>query len=382
MNQQANAKRGFPYVTLILVVTLVLVVAILGYSIVDSIGIIGRMDNAAKSNNIKLNEKELDVYRFHVAQNQLYYQYMYIQYGMMDDPTGGYVKNGLMDAATFINYILPSYVGTGSFDATAYDYAEQYLTYCEGAKAEGVYDKLKEESAAEVDEYIEMLKETADANGLAFNKYLSTYVGKGVSKGDIKTAMEYYYVGTKYADMLFDRYSDNVKPEEIEKYRDENKKDFYSTTYTSYKLVNNDMKEKIEACKTVDEVKIAIVNYMVETNFTSLYKANITDKKIADADEAKTKADVLTTVLALNGLAGKDADGKDIVAVFTEKDTDAYKKAAYTICNSINTKAKAELNKVTESTANWADPTAASASDHGPDHIIKLGNILRFLVPG
>ena len=108
MNQNAKTKRGFPYVTLILTVTIVLVVAILGYSLVDSIGIIGHLDNAAKSDNIKLNESQLDVYRYHVAQNQLYYQYMYIQYGMMDDPTGGYVKSGLMDAGTFINYMLPS----------------------------------------------------------------------------------------------------------------------------------------------------------------------------------------------------------------------------------------------------------------------------------
>ena len=77
MNQQAKTKREFPYVSLILIVTLVLVVAILGYTLVDSIGVIGRMDNAAKSNTIKLNEKELDVYRFHVAQNQYYTQFMY-----------------------------------------------------------------------------------------------------------------------------------------------------------------------------------------------------------------------------------------------------------------------------------------------------------------
>ena len=77
MNQQVKTKRDFPYVTLILIVTLVLVVAILGYTFVESVGIIGRLDNAAKSNTMKLNEKELDVYRFHVAQNQLYTEFLY-----------------------------------------------------------------------------------------------------------------------------------------------------------------------------------------------------------------------------------------------------------------------------------------------------------------
>ncbi|MBR5124346.1 MAG: hypothetical protein IKU90_04370, partial [Clostridia bacterium] len=345
MNQKATAKREFPYVTLILAVTLVLVVAILGYSIIASFGIFGRMDNAAKSVSIKLNEKELDVYRFHVAQNSLYYQYMYAYNGDIDDPTGGLIK--YMDASTFINYMLPYSVGTGSYDSTAYDYAEQYLTYCEGAKAAGMYDQLKADSATEIEEYIDMLKESADANGLSLRKYLSMYVGKGVSKNDVKAAMEYYYVGTKYADHLFETFSDEVTVEQINKYVDENKASFYTTDYTYYKLVNNAMKEAIEACKTADEVKVAIVNYMVETNFETLYKTNITNKNIEDAaGTEKTKADVTTTVLALNGLAGKDADGKDITAVFTDKDTDAYKKAAYTICNNINTKTKTELSKV------------------------------------
>lgn len=366
MNQQANAKRGFNYVTLILVVTLVLVVAILGYSIVDSFGVFGRMDNAAKSVSIKLNEKELDVYRYHVAQNQLYYQYMYIQYGMMDDPTGGYVKNGLMDVATFINYMLPSYVGSESFDSTAYDYAEQYLTYCEGAKAEGLYEQYKTEAEAEIEEYLDMLKDSAEANGLTLRKYLGMYVGKGVSKNDVKTAMEYYYVGTKYADHLFEKYSGEVTAEQIEKYRDENKASFYSTGYTYYKLVNETLKTeyKIDECKSADEVKVIIAKYLVNTNFDSLYKTNVTDKEIEDtAGTEQTKADVLTTILVLNDLAGKDENGEAIKAVFTADDTDDYKKAAYTICNNINTKVKTELSNVKESTAQWTDPTASSATE-------------------
>ena len=49
MNQQAKTKRSFPYVTLVLIVTLALVVLILGYTFVDSFGVFGRLNNAAKS---------------------------------------------------------------------------------------------------------------------------------------------------------------------------------------------------------------------------------------------------------------------------------------------------------------------------------------------
>ena len=363
MNQQAKTKREFPYVSLILIVTLVLVVAILGYTVVDSIGIIGRMDNAAKSNTIKLNEKELDVYRFHVAQNQYYTQFMYYQYGLMQDTYG--ITKMFASGADYANYMIPSTLGSEAYDASAYAYVEQYLAYCEGAKEAGQYDEYMSEIEADIDEYIEGLKETAKINGVSFSKYLRNWIGKGMTEGVVRSAMEYYFIGGKYAEKLQKDYSDAATVEEIEKYRDDNKASFYSTKYTSYKLVNEKLKTeyKIDECKTAEEVKTVIVKYFVDQKFDALYKTNITDKKIEDADQAKTKADVLTTVLVSLELAGKDADGNEIKAVFTKDDTDAYKKAAYTICNSIVTSSKTELNKVKESSANWADPTGATATD-------------------
>ena len=360
MNQKATTKRAFPYVTLILIVTVVLVVAILGYTFVDSIGIIGRLDNAAKSNNIKLNEKELDVYRYHVAQNQLYYQYMYIQYGMMDDPTGGYVKNGLMDAATFINYMLPSIKGDASLDASAYAYAEQYLTYCEGAMEAGLYEQYKNETKADIETYINDLSETAEAMGITLPGYLKDYVGTGVTKNDVKTAMEYYYIGIKYAEKLQEDYAGAATLDDIKKHIEENKANFYSAKYTTYKLVtsdNADFLAAVKAAKTPDEVKTAIVDYYLNQKFEDQYKAKITNKNIEDAaGKDQTKADVRTTLLAMN----KVGENK---AVFTDEDTDAYKKAAYELANIINNSVKIETAKVTETSAAWADPKGTSATD-------------------
>ena len=359
MNQKATAKRGFPYVSLILVVTLVLVVAILGYTIVDSVGIIGRLDNAAKSNTIKLNEKELDVYRFHVAQNEYYTQFMYYQYGLMTDTYG--ITKMFSSGAEYANYMIPSTVGSSSFDASAYAYAEQYLAYCEGAKEAGLYDTYKDQVQADIDEYIETLKETAKVNGVSFSNYLKNWIGKGMTEQIVRSAMEYYFIAGEYAEKLYDDYSDAVTMEEIEKYRDDNKPSFYSTSYTYYKLVSSDLKDKygLEECKTAKDVKIAIVKYYVDTKFEALYKTNITDKQIEDvAGAEQTKADVLTTILVLNSLADEGTK-----AVFTSTDTDAYKKAAYTICTNINTTTKTELNKVAGSSAKWSDPTATTASE-------------------
>ena len=365
MNQQAKTKREFPYVSLILIVTLVLVVAILGYTFVESIGVIGRLDNAAKSNNIKLNEKELDVYRYHVGQNQLYTEFLYYQYGLMTDSYG--ITKAFENGYKYANYMLPNYVGTGSFDSSAYAYAEQYLTYCEAVMAEGKYEQYKADVADDIEEYIEGLKETAKANRVSLSKYLNMWVGKGVSQADVKSAMEYYFIAGKYAEELHDKFSDALNLEDIEKYVSEHKSDFYSAKYTSYKLVSSDNADflaAIKAAKTADEVKIAIVDYYMNQKFEAQYKSKITDKNIEDAAGVEqTKADVRTTLLVLNKLAGKDADGNEIKAVFTDQDTDAYKKAAYEIATTINTTVATEIAKVTESSAKWADPAGTSATD-------------------
>ena len=355
MNQQAKTKRSFPYVTLILIVTLALVVLILGYTFVDSFGVFGRLDNAAKSQNIKLNENELDVYRFHVAQNQLYTEFMYYQYGLMQDTMG--VTKLFSNGYDYANYMLPNYVGSGSFDATAYSYAEQYLTYCEGAMEAGLYDSYKDEISEDIDEYIDGLKETAKINGVSFGKYLDQWIGNGVSQSDVKSAMEYYYIGIKYAEKLQKDYADAATEDDIIKYRDDNKANFYTTKYTSYKLVNNDMKDAVKDCKTIDEVKTAIVDYYMNLKFKDQYKANFTDKKVEDtAGEEQTKADVRTTLLALNEIG-------DAKAVFTDKDTEDYKKAAYAIAKAINSSVSTETAKVKESSAAWADPKGEKATD-------------------
>ncbi len=356
MNQQAQNKRSFPYVALVLGLTALLVVFILGYTLMDSTGLLGRMDTAAKSDNIRLSENELDVYRYHVAQNQLYYQYMYVQYGLATDPTGGLIQ--YMDANTFINYMLPSTVGTGAYDETAYAYAEQYLTYCEGAKEAGLYDSYKAEIEADIDEYMESLKTSAEANGITFGSYLKNFIGTGVGKGDVRTAMEYYFIGGKYAEKLVEDYDSAVTEDEIIKHRDENKDKFYTTAYSSYKLVSDTMKAAIEECNSIDEVKTVIVDHYMDQKFEDNYKTNFTDKDVEDtAGKEQTKADVRATLLAMNGI------GEDTTIHFASTDTDAYKAAAYAIVKAINSSVSTETAKISETTAAWADPEGTTATD-------------------
>ncbi len=357
MNQNTKAKREFPYVALILVVTIVLVVAILGYAIVDGLGVISHFNTAATSNNYKINENIVDVYRYHAGKSELTNMFYYIKYYGMTDPYGTAAAYGTTDAMAYVYDHLAMFMPSRPFDEAAYSYAEQYLTYCEGARKANVYDTLKAESASDIDAYVAGERELAETLGLSFSSYLKTYMGNGVSERDLREAMEYYYVGIAYAEQLQEEFADKVTEDEIKTFVEDHKSDFYTTKYTSYKLVNAELEKTLKDCETIDEVKTAIVDYYIEKNYSTQYKKYFEDAKVEDADKDKTKADIRTTILALNTIG----DAKEI---FKSDDTDSYKKAAYQVAAGINTSAKVEVNKVTEGgSAAYADPTGKDATD-------------------
>ena len=227
--------------------------------------------------------------------------------------------------------------------------------------AANLYDQYKGEVAADVDAYIQNLKDAAESQLLTFGQYLKQNFGNGITEDEIRTAMMYSYIASKYSEKLFDDFSEAVTGTEIDDYVADNMASFYSTTYTAYPLYvndNEDFRAAIEACKTADEVKTFLVDYFLEEDFEEQYKLNITDKGIDVKDVTKetTKADVRTTLLAMNTIG-------DAKAVFTSTDTDDYKKAAYTIANALNTDLKKEIAKVTETTKTWTNPEASSTSD-------------------
>ena len=239
MNQQAKTKRSFPYVALILWVTVALVVLILGYTLVDSIGIIGRMNTDARSNNFELSENHVEVYRsitYNYYYSNFYYEYMYMAYGMQPDPNKVLQKFSSPDAyaASMIS------ANEDLLEDEVYNTVKQYLTYCEGAKEAGLYDQYKEEVAADVDTYIQNLKDAAESQLITFGQYLKQNFGNGITEGEIRTAMEYSYISSKYAEKLFDDFSDKVTPEQIDTHVKDNKGSFYTTTYTYYPLLVND----------------------------------------------------------------------------------------------------------------------------------------------
>jgi hypothetical protein len=371
MNQKTQAKRSFPYVTVLLVILLGLAVAILLYSVLNSTGLFGRLNTAARSDNYKISENELCVYKYHAAQNQFYMAWLYDAYGLTSyDLSSTY---GSVDV--YMNYMIYQYAISypHAFDEEAYAYAEQYLIYCEGATEAGV--TLTDEEKAQIDEYMDGLQTMADYNGVSLTSYIHSWIGTGVSQSDVRKAMEIYYLGTKYAEIKSEELSDAVTDEEIDQEVSDNKSSYYTTKYTYYNLVNADLADQAKECTTVDELKALIVSYYVDQKFESLYKELITDNSITDeAGEDKTREDVLTTVLAWEELTEDEAvftatsdteESSDDTDETSDSDVPAnYNEAGYRIATAIDSSALEQFNKIYETgSASYADPTGDSASD-------------------
>lgn len=390
MNQQAKTKRPFPYVQVCLGIIAILIALVLVVSVLDSTGVLGKMDTAVKSDNYKITANELAVYEYQAALSSLANQYWYYQYGLMQDTYG--VTDLYSSAYEYAYAQLPLYVGTGAFADQAYSYAQQYVVYCEGADAAGV--TMEQEDIDELETYMQDLEATAESAGMSLKNFIKTYIGAGVSVKEVESAMEKSILGAKYAEIKNEELSDGVTEDEMLEYKDENKGSFYKNFYHSYVLVNESLKADAENCDTVDEMKEVIIKYMVETKFDDLYKSKITDAKVEDTNgKDTTEQMVLETLLADLGIKkpvtedettedesteGESTEGENTEAQaesettedaedkeettdkeedkkeesytrhFTSGSEDPYKKAGYEIVTAIKSSITTETNKISQ----------------------------------
>ncbi len=347
--QSKNKKRSFPYVTLCLIAIAVLVVAILVYTLLNSLGVIGRMSTAAKSDNFRVSDNEMNVYVYQAQQSviqDLVYEYMYYQYGIYEDTYG--ITKMYPDGYSYAYDMLSMYGDT--VNQQAYTAAQQYLVYCEGAKAAGV--ELDDEDLAEIDTYIENLKSSAENSKMSLGEYIKASMGAGVTKSDVRSALKMVLLSSKYAEVLQADFSDAVTEEEMEKYREENKSGFYANKYNSYVLVDASLEAKAKECKTVEELKALLIDYYVGNNkadakvdskFDTLYKDKITDAKVeTEDDKAAVQAKVTETLKAIFDL------DEEATEHFKSTDTKDYAKAAYAIVDGIKKDLDTQFAKITK----------------------------------
>lgn len=293
----------------------------------------------------------MNLYRHDAVKESLRTEYVNFTYGMIPDVNG--VSGLFKNAEEYAIAMLPERLKTANVHQIVSAKAQTVLAYCEYALEAGLYEQFKADTAWEVDVYMEDVEKQAEKLDLSLSKYLTTYYGSGSTKDSIRQAKEYQCIAEACCEKLTLEHEQSATMEELKRYVQEHKGSFYTSSYTSYKLVNTDLLTLygIDKCMNVQEVQSAILRYIVDVKFDLLYKTNITDKKLDGPGKDQTKADVLTTVLVLQNLADKDTE-----AVFSQSDTDPFKKTAFSMCEAILRAARVEFNKIRESTAYWVDP--------------------------
>lgn len=340
---------------ILLIALLVIALLVVIYSVINSFGLFGRMNTAVSSDNYRISENSLCLFKYQAAQQSYYTTWLYDAYGM----TNYGLANTYGDVNNFVNAMVYNTVVSTphAFDEDAYSQAEYTLTYCEAAREAGF--ELDDEDKATIDEYMDNMKAMADANGVKLGAYLKSWVGTGVSAKDCRKALELSVLASKYGEQLQKDYEAGVTDADIEAYKNENKGQFYTTKYTSYTLVNESLVDKAKACTTVDEIKSMLIDYFMDKDFESNYKSIITDKEVeTSASSDETRADVLATIKCWLKLT--EEKGKFDMT----KEDDDYVTAGYNVATAITTDIQSQIGRInTTGSSAYVDPTSETATD-------------------
>jgi len=282
MNQNAKTKRPFPYVTVCLIVIAVLVCTVLVFQLLDTTGVIGKLDTAvsSQSGDYNINGNELAVYEYQLGLSTFVNQYWYYKYGLMQDIYG--VTKAYNDAYAYAYDMLRSYVGTDAFKNDAYDVAQKAVVFCEWAVSDNQKDKLEADVQAEVDTFMKELESAAKSVNMNVKTYIRTYIGPGISLKEVRSAIYKSTLGSKFSELKLEEFSDGYTAEELEAYKQANKDLFFKNFYHSYVLVDE---------KGPDHAKVFTVE--VHLNSNVIGRGTSGSKKRAEQEAAKQALELM-----------------------------------------------------------------------------------------
>ena len=377
-NRNAKKKQtsGNIIANISLILVGVLVVCTVGWSILDMTGVVDLVGGlmvrdkvVAESDNFQVTGSELAAYEFQAAQvynQQAQTEYLYYQWGITEDTYG--VTKQFSSAEQYASYLVNYYREEGVLKEAAYGYAEEYLTFCEGAKEAGkTLDSA--EITEKVDDYFAQLQAVVDESKAykTVASYIKKEFGPAVRESDVRSAMQKYFLYASYADELEEKFSDGMTDEELEKYRDDNMATFFTSVYTNY-VVAKELKDAAAACTSADDIKALLCDNMVEKKFEELYKTYITDKNVAlpEAEDAKAtlKADIANTVKSMIGLEKEAVFTEDLVKKTEDEALKAYYQSGLDMSKVIKTSTEVETAKIkTGASEKYTDPKGEKATD-------------------
>ena len=203
-----------------------------------------------------------------------------VQYGLIPDPNQP-LKNQTQSnsSTTWYDY----------FMSETRTNVTSMLVLAEGAHEAGI--TLDEDELKRIDESIESLEKTAEANDTTADKYLSDNYGYGVKESDVRDALELYYLSQKY--YYITRDSIEVTDVEINEYYNTHSDDYDVVDYKSYTF---DEESTTDALDKAAQLSKATTPEEFDSILKDIIKDDYDDEEtLGNAVEATLHEDVTVT---------------------------------------------------------------------------------------
>ena len=263
-------------------IALAIVVAILvgvGAYIVASNGIIkrGRVLIESETGKYDLNQQTITYLAWQSQYASAYYEYLYYQYGIMEDTYGitSTYSSGdefaIVAAQTAVQQQLRDCVDS------MIDQLLAYVAVCDEAHRNGV--KLDDADMESVDSGIAQLKEMQAAYGFeSLNQFLGTAMGQGMKKSDVEKALKIVALYNKYCTQIQGDFEKVVTLADVEGYRDANPEDFFKIDYLTFAADDQALADQLAACKTAEEFKSLVLTNHLDKNYKTAYNKYTTQE--------------------------------------------------------------------------------------------------------
>lgn len=272
----------------------VLIVAILVLNVLTETGLFIRMTDAMELNGVVVDGAMMSFF---------YNDYLMTFYNNY----GGYLSYLSLDLSASLKLQqfpasggLAGYILGEEYDGTWYDYfldkvienVEMYVTLCDAANKEGV--KLDDEDRADIEESVKTIMDSVKSSYSS----LSDWFGRGVNENDIRRCYEMITLASKYSEYKYEKLEEEIKAEEesgkdpVMDYIEENKGNFYTAEYLSYKIKVSEKNYKaVVYDQKVTEAKAwaeKIANAGSLEAFLNLVKEYEIENNLDDEDETTT----------------------------------------------------------------------------------------------
>ena len=289
---------------IIICVIVALLAATIALIVVSKSGIIERNNIMYESENYKVNEIMFD-YLFYSNYNTQYNYY------------------ASLISSEYVSY----FVNAESIAETTKTNVQDYLVYCEAAKAAGV--KLGDFENRKINETIDNIKESVKSTGYALG---AIYGCDGMNYSDIRDMLEIQYLANKFSGDNKDAIRENITSdtERVLKYFEDNKADFVTGSYVSAEVSDETWKGELSAVDSSDEFIKMFIDLYTNRHFALAVEESEDDEETENAEEAAEELPEISDAL-LDALKKTVADmvkfiefGLDVEEV---NDIDDYKAA-------------------------------------------------------